>query len=179
MLVDSVASCGENRPDARSLHQALLGKPAPAVPAARPAAAVKVRPATEDSGAKTRHPRVARGSRKVAHRRTGADEHGVAGVAIALVAGAARIDMRATTVVGRRLLGRLGADARFAAESQFILQTERRGWRLRPIRGTPNPTCVDGISVRGEVRLRGGEVVAIGSWSGGVQRLAMRVEVST
>ena len=178
MLVDAVASCGESRPDARALHQALLGKPALAVPAARPAVVVKVSPALGEFGAKTRHPRVARRSRKVTYRRTGADGHGVAGVAIALVAGTARIDMRATTVVGRRLLGRLGADARFAAESQFILQAERRGWRLRPITGTPNPTCVDGTSLRGEVRLRGGEIVAIGSWSGGVQRLAMRVEMS-
>lgn len=173
MLVDALASDSSGRPDARQLHQALLG-----------IAVVKVAEPSDRRGehaeAAKRVPRPAidHGRKPVVRPRTDRAGRRARVESIALVSKSGRIDMRTSTVVGRRLLMRMGADARFAAESQFILRTSGAGWRLCAIAGTPNPTCVDGLSVREEIRLHGGETVAIGSWSNGVQRLAMRVEVA-
>jgi eukaryotic-like serine/threonine-protein kinase len=141
------------RPTARELHQALLGRvPAPS-PTSRP------KPATSRSKPS---PPIAGTARRLTLR----------------ASNGASIPIGVRTAVGHRLLKPMGEDAQFYSEPQFTIEPSGSDWYLVPEVKATNETLVNGETVTVRLRLKGGDVVAVGRKSKGVTKLPLRVELS-
>ena len=141
------------RPTAAELHSAIVGR----IPV--PASGVAPRVAVESGHIKT-CPSIRSAIRLV-----------VAG------ATSASIELRVATIVGRTLLERFGAEARFAAEQQFQLSsTGSSRWRMTHITSATNATLRNGSIVFGSVDLAVGDRISIGSKQGGVERMSISIE---
>lgn len=141
------------RPTAVELHSAIVGR----TPA--PASSLAPRVALESSSVTT--------SASI-------------GSAIRLVAAGAThssIELRVATIVGRTLLERFGAEARFAAEQQFQLtSTGNCQWQMTHITSATNATLRNGNVVFGSVEIAVGDRISIGSKHGGVERMSISIE---
>lgn len=131
-----LAPSTRDRPSARDVHQALLGR----VPAAVPP------PGPPPGDPKPSLPPTPKGALQLTSESGG------------------RVLVRVTTPFGRHLLQTLGEDAKFANDLQFVIEKRADGWWIKPPPiSTKNLTLVNGEPLVKELLLKNGDRLAIGS----------------
>jgi serine/threonine protein kinase len=83
------------------------------------------------------------------------------------------------TEVGKHLCTPLGEDAKFFATTQFVLDRDSNGfWCVLPNPAATNQTLLNGKAVVTAMKLRDGDVVAVGSQAKGIIKLPMTVHLA-
>ncbi len=98
---------------------------------------------------------------------------------LVLASGGGNLEVGVTTDVGSSLLARFGADSQFASPQQFRLLREVDGWYLEHSSSAKNETLLNGLKVVDRVRVKTGDRLGVGNSLRGIEKLSLRIELTT